>query len=421
MSKYEEAVKILEAAEEMEASGDAMGAVKLYRQAFRMEPSLDPCYSRQPAHEVTAEKRTEADIAYDLEREAESKLEPVLMPPAESGFRTFDSADLMTADGRRDIFLYAEEFGFVVVDNVLDPAQIDEGIAEFKRYMLANGVDMDSKEGVVAGFGDRDLGIVSKASIGQSRFNWLGRSRVFVKEAFRAALGLPEGEGKLITSFDGAGYFLNPEIPHPKGAGAGGSANGGLFGGTRIPWYHFDAGSADVANYFQGVLNYMDCTPDCEAGIVVLPRSHKTVFPKFFPAENKSLFKNYLSGVNGRLAAKIVELGLKEVPMRLPLKAGSLVMFRSSLMHCNMGCVEREEADPSEIMRRLVSYICMMEDPQQPELTKERQAYFAAGKTTAHQPDVLRWVGDRAKPELIEKGVVCSTLESLPEGAAELL
>jgi hypothetical protein len=419
MSKFEEAVKLVADAEELEVAGDAMGAVKLYRRAYQLEPSLDPCRSKQAATSDNKEVRDN----YNKEREAEEYLVPLPHPPANSGFRTFDAAELLTPDGRRDIFMYAEEYGFVVVDNVLSAEQVAEGVAEFKRYMLANEIDMDNVESVVSGFGDRDLGIVSRASIGQSRFNWLARSNIFVKDAFRAVLGLPQGEGKLITSFDGCGYFVNPEIPHPQGAGNGGPGGASLFGGTRDPWYHFDAGSSDVANYFQGVVNYMDCTPDTEAGIVLLPKSHKTVFPRFYPAENKSLFKNYLSGVNGRLAAKIMDLQLEERPMRVPLKAGSLVLFRSSLMHCNMGCIPREDTanNPAQILRRLVSYICMMEDPQDADLTKQRKEYFKEGKTTAHQPDVLRWVGDRFKPHLLEKGVLCLTEDTLPDGGAELL
>jgi hypothetical protein len=102
-------------------------------------------------------------------------------------------------------------------------------------------------------------------------------------------------------------------------------------------------------------------------------------------------------------------------------------------MHCNMGCIPRplaatEEAppsapcsDPTQILRRLVSYVCMMEDPRDAALTKQRREFFEAGKTTAHQPDVLRWVGDRFKPHLVEKGVLCLTIDALPEGGAELL
>ena len=113
--------------------------------------------------------------------------------------------------------------------------------------------------------------------------------------------------------------------------------------------------------------------------------------------------------------------------MRVPLKAGSIVLFRSSLMHCNMGCIPRDGDDatnphnPAQIMRRLVSYICMMEDPKDADLTKQRKEYFEAGKTTAHQPDILRWVGDRFKSHLLEKGVLCLSEDTLPEGGAELL
>ena len=379
------AILLLEA-EQYEASGDMENAVRCYKEAFKLCPELE---AQRP--------KDDADVEMDYTR----------LPQAGSGFQSFPAVDLLKDDSRQILQQYFDEYGFIVLDEVMSEDEVLKAKQHFKTFMSAAGIDIDDEEEIAASFGDRAVGIVGKCGAGQSAMNWFVRSRPLVKEAFRFANQLKPNE-KLITSFDGFNYFRNPET-NPA------------WQGSITPWFHFDAGHKDHARYVQGIVNLMDCTDESDAGLVLLPKSHNTLFPHVVPQDPQ--YPSYLTYMGRREWLTAAQLGIAERPFRVPLKAGSIVLWKSSVMHCNSSCLPRSgsRANPGQLIRRLAVYVCMMKDPMDSKLTEQRRRYFAEGRTTGHQPDILRGTGDFGKREFISAGAIIVDEAQLPEGATELL
>ena len=422
---------MLEDAEAAEREGRAQDAVRLYQKAYKLAPCLDPCRA-DAAETIAAIAATNGGEAFELDY--------VRTPPADSGFRTFPAATLDDPDGRAAVRSFLAEQGYVVLTDALSEADVAHAHECFRGYMLsAAGMDVTDASEFVR-FADPALGIVGKRGAGHSSMNWFVRSRARVKQAFRVALacdgdektatafagGGPGGEGdvngsaatptpaKLITSFDGFNYFRNPE--------ADPAWQGGI-----TPWFHVDAGCRETCGYVQGVVSLTDAPDANDAGLVLLPRSHRTLFDHLVPAKQLSPeYRNYFTplppSVERRIPALIPD-ARDRVAFRVPMPAGSIVLWRSDVLHCNTSALPREGAAacPTQLLRRLVSYVSMMRDPCDPELTARRRVIFAAGRTCCHQPDLSRSVGDHAPEEAVAAGDVIVDEAKLPDGAAELL
>eukprot|EP00672_Neobodo_designis_P025793 CAMPEP_0174848592 /NCGR_PEP_ID=MMETSP1114-20130205/13609_1 /TAXON_ID=312471 /ORGANISM="Neobodo designis, Strain CCAP 1951/1" /LENGTH=426 /DNA_ID=CAMNT_0016082895 /DNA_START=31 /DNA_END=1311 /DNA_ORIENTATION=- len=421
----EQAQTLLAAAAAMENAGELTQAVELYRKAYKLCPELDSANSGgiedQRADGVRSPSDPDIQRMFDVSRTVPAAYAPL--------YRTFNARDLGTLDGRNAMRRFYRDEGFLVVDDALNAAEIEEAFGYFARYMdAAANIDVTSKEDLMQCFGDRAVGLVGKRSAGHSRFAWFVRSREAVKAAFRCVLSSSEEVGdddaeamgrKLITSFDGLGFFRNPESHHDFASGT-------------APWLHVDAcGDAGSGDYVQGLVNLIDCTDDADAGLVVMPRSHRDhVFTGICPptrSRDDQVTEGAFTDLELAQASCILDQTPDPAdralmqPFRVPLKAGSMAMWSGRLIHCNVGCVARREPRPEQLLRRLVSYVCLMRDPGNAALTERRRDAFARGRTTTHQPDHVHWVGDTSPQALRDSDAVITSEAALPPGAAELL
>ena len=254
-------------------------------------------------------------------------------------------------------------------------------------------------------FGDASVGMAGRSSIGHSSLNWFVRSREAVKNAFRFAFDVSP-DTKMISSFDGINVFRNPEVDK-------------AYQGSLEPWFHLDAGKWSDGDCIQGLVNLIDCTDDNDAGLVVFPKSNNTIFKKIVKEDPTNYSRmTYIGPYESKMISK---LGVTETPHRVPLRAGSLAMWRSSTIHCSTACLPRAKPDPAQSLRRLVVYTCMCPDPRNAELTEARLGAFHRGNTTCHEPHRVCASSGSAATHAVAAGVVIIEEARLPEGAAELL
>lgn len=325
------------------------------------------------------------------------------MPGAASGFRTFSATEIFSKSSEPKAFF--EEYGYLVVTDVLTSTEVAEALDKFRAFMAHHDVDVTNPKNMKC-FGDSFIGLVGKCAAGHSAMNWFVRSRQAVKSVFRMAHSMSD-DAKLITSFDGFNWFRNPEADAE-------------YQGNTTQWFHWDANKwADGDKTVQGLVNLIDCLDPHDAGLVVLPRSHKTLFRKV--VEENPQHSARIKYVGRHEIRQIHAAKIEERSHRVPLPAGSMVVWKSSLMHCNTGCLHRAVPQPGQAVRRLASYVCMGPDPRDIKLSEKRLEAFHNGKTTTHEPHLCLTIGDRPRDGAVEAGVVIVKEERLPEGAKELL
>ncbi len=396
---------LLMEAEQLELAMDFNGAVEKYRQAYKLCPEL-----QKPSEEDGAPQEYGGDDEDDTNPYRVSGYRR--MPPADSGFRTFPAAQLDDQAGVAEMVEFFDREGYLTVDGVLNEAEVGQALEYFKAFMSGIDIDVESKESLDKCRLGYYNGIVGDYGAGHSAMNWYCRSRPYVAKLFRTAYKVPADQ-KMITSYDGFNLMRNPETDMDWAM-------------SSASWFHFDAGNAHNGRYIQGVVNLLDATSPFDAGLVLLPRSHKTLFPHIVPAENDVPFAAFLTEMNRRHWKTFNELKIKEKPFRVPMKPGSITIWKSTVLHCNAPCIPRRapeaKANPRQLIRRLAVYVCMCADPGTAKLTEQRLRYLSEGRTTCHQPDVLRQSSSRGptKEQLTAKAVLVSP-EQLLEGARELL
>eukprot|EP01087_Luapelamoeba_hula_P011493 TRINITY_DN3131_c0_g1_i1.p1 TRINITY_DN3131_c0_g1~~TRINITY_DN3131_c0_g1_i1.p1 ORF type:complete len:462 (+),score=85.16 TRINITY_DN3131_c0_g1_i1:109-1386(+) len=414
--KRRRAAELFAKARASEVAGDYEQAVRCYRAAFRLDPTLDEGGS-------AASSSSSARVPAEVKRYTTIERGPPV------GFRTFDGRLLLDQDHRlataQAIQAYMRAEGYVVVDHVMDDSEvrqavdylqlflqsIDESVTVTATATAAAATETAAGRIIATRIASSDTGIAANVGAGQSRMNWYVRSRPLVKSSFRVVLGMAETD-KLITSFDGFNLLVNPES-HKDG--------GGL---VDESWLHFDAEGYLAAGYVQGLVNLLDNTAETEASFVVFPRSHASIFPVLMPGPGVDVRES--SGFHyGETTdfIKMAELDIQERPFRVPLGPGSLVMWYSGTMHCNVGCIKRAPSDahPDQLLRRVATYVCMMPDPHTSEVTERRKELFAACVSTGHQPDWGHPSGSGGTPAMQASGAVIASVDQLPAGAAELL
>ena len=411
----------------MSASSVQRDVQRLLAEASKFEDQKE--FDKAVALYRAASKLDAMSVIRAMDESSELPLTYRRMPAAASDRHRSFAADAVLASvaARDEACAYFERHGYIVFDGALDAGEIRTAVGAFTDFMrTANECDVTSADSCDIDFlGDRSSGIVSKRGVGSSRFLWYVRSRQKVKDLFRAMLfdsptssqpsesaergHGPNGSAKLICSFDGCNWMRNPETKP--------SFQSGL-----QPWFHFDAGDNHSGRYVQGLVNLIDNRSLEDAGLVVLPGSHHALFPHIVPATcDDPAFLTYLGPVEDRIRHG---LGIAhDAAYRVPAAAGSLVLWKSTVLHCNAGCVPREGAacEPRQLIRRLVAYVCMMPDPGKPEVTEARREALKLGRTTCHQPDLVRWVGDIPRAESVTSGAVITKEDLLPDGALELI
>ena len=256
--------------------------------------------------------------------------------------------------------------GYAVVPNVLTPAECDHTIDKAWEWLAAFGTGIQRNE-PSTWTNDRwpmnFNGIIQRYRVGHAPFIWQVRTNPNVIGVFKEIWGTVE----LLTSFD-AMCVLRP---------------GEMIEDFEYSpsWFHTD--QSPKKNGFhcvQGVLNLEEASVE-DAGFACYPGSHK------FHAELFQRNSEYDTTVDFNVIAKEdlhwveSEKGLQ--PTRISATKGSLIVFDSRLLHCNV---------PAKIPRaiprwRYTLYICMTPRAWADQKTLQaRVEAFRNQRMTTHWP-----------------------------------
>lgn len=283
------------------------------------------------------------------------------------------SSVTLTLDGLDYLHGTLDKYGFAIVTGLLSEDEVETGLSLFWDYLESLGTGIE-RGNPTTQTNDKwpptfSTGILDNPSLsaGQSSVAWWGRLKA--KSIFSALYGTDD----LVTSLDAIGLFR--ESIKTKNS----------------LWYHTDANpTKHIYNYStQGILNLVDTTRDGGGGLVVLPHSHKLLFPfiggkkDWCPLwDDRSFWNRYEDEVKN-----VPDLA----PVRVGAPAGSLILFHSSVIHCNIPCQDKRPT--SSHLQRAVVYVCMAPRTRigtGASLThwaaKRREA-VDAGATTSHWPD----------------------------------
>lgn len=262
-----------------------------------------------------------------------------------------------------------DEYGFAIVTDVLTTDEAEEGVSLFWDYLesLGTGIDRNNTD-------TQDntrwpptfsTGILDNPSLcaGQSRVAWWARLKA--KQVFSSLYNTED----LVTSFDTIGIYRE-KIKTKKEM-----------------WYHTDSTPLrhEKDHSTQGILNLIDTTENGEGGLVVLPKSHSLLFQyviknaDWAPLWNDEPFwekYNELLSDNPSLH-----------PVRVGAPAGSVILFYSSVVHCNMPYSTKRTTESH--LRRAVVYVCMAPRDRvtDKKWNEKRRQAVVDGATTSHWPD----------------------------------
>lgn len=181
---------------------------------------------------------------------------------------------------------------------------------------------------------------------------------------FRAAY---DEQDKLITSFDTMVLYRNVDYDKKYA--------------TRDSLYH-----CQKDNLVQGYVNLIDTTASTEGGLIVVPGSHKLIALHQQESADCSSLKQHPKLTRERICAP----------------AGSLVLFKSSLLRSYSPCKRRKPVDLTQTMRGIMLQVCMESfshyNDEHYLWRTERANAISLGVTTYHTPQELK---SRPLPRLI--------------------
>lgn len=282
-------------------------------------------------------------------------------PPRFVDVVKFDVADGAAARAHLD------ERGFVVFRSVLDASEVARANELFFDYVEALGSGVDRND--VNTWGDDrwppcagDAGILPWFGVGQSPFLWFVRTRPRVAAAYRQAWGL-DADAPLSTSFDGCCAWRPGQV-------------------TRSGWLHVDQDAlrGNQREMLQGLVHLTAPVSESTGGLVLVDRSHRTVFPR--------LADQYGDALKANNGDDYFELGADDAayadPICCRLAPGDLIIWDSRVAHASHP-PSRPPADPHALVR-LCAYVCMAPPSPDEAIQRARREAFDDGQTTTHWP-----------------------------------
>ena len=270
---------------------------------------------------------------------------------------------------------HLDEEGYVVF-RALDASEAEAAAEKLWDYLegLGSGVDRrdprtwtDDKWPPGVG----RTGILPWFRVGHCALSWYVRSRPRVATAFRTVWRVPPGE-PMVASFDGCLAWR----PGAK---------------TERGWFHVDQDALRGPGFqmVQGLVALTDTAPGT-GGNVLVPRSHKDVFPR--------LVRDYRAELEANGGDDYFELPARDAVFAdgeaicCLLRKGDLLLWDSRTVHAS---TPAHAADPplrTDKLVRACSFVCMAPRAScPPDVLRERRAAFEAGVTTTHWPTrVLR-------------------------------
>lgn len=250
-----------------------------------------------------------------------------------------------------------EDFGMCIVDNVLDGEQLSKALDltwEDLKCMSPNLDRYNKETWTPSNRPDDNGGMI------QSMAGWT-RSQMFVRTHSVKVYELLYGTDKLNCSADGMTFsgLLKHRRKKPS---------------KKV---HFDAGEGNISFVVQGVVNLVEQN-EGDACFGCFPGSHK--LHNILAKGPKNWYRLTEENIN-----VLEENGLKYT--RFHLKAGSMVLFRSQLAHCqahpiNVGVEQKP---------RIVHYICALpictnKEDEEKTIKMKLKAY-SENRATTHYPN----------------------------------
>jgi hypothetical protein len=268
---------------------------------------------------------------------------------------------------------YLEEKGYVVIANVANEVEIEEGkqllwdFIQSKCDMQRNNPDTWGDERFQK-IGSPIAGILAYGGINQSKFLWHARLLPSVKTAFSKLYKTDD----LLTSFDGGNIYRPWHYSRlPEGE----------FWMTQTGWYHVDQGrKLRGFHCVQGLVSYKDANAQT-GGFCVIPGSQK--------------YHDELVDLASMGDANFVKVpgsfhALKEKQILPKVKAGDLILWDSRCIHANTPSLIKPIDQLEDDLLRIVAYVCMMPSNLASEdVIRNRINIFESGKGSTHWPHVI--------------------------------
>lgn len=237
---------------------------------------------------------------------------------------------------------YLDEYGFVVLGNILDNETYRELFKQF--YIDWNTITPNFN------FHDKNtwtetnspinwnIGMITSYGSAHCKFQWRLRTNDNIIDIWKRVHNTDE----LVVSYDGFSFFCSPEQK------------------PNI-WLHIDQNPKDNLYSIQGAYNFLPVNED-DAGFIVVPGSHKTFIvdvpkeKKFIPVEQDDIHLDY--------AVKLI------------IPQNCFVLWNSKTIHANTGMSNNKDIE----LNRITSYISYFPKKQRTkDIYQERlYGYFYA-------------------------------------------
>lgn len=260
-----------------------------------------------------------------------------------------------------EAYVYLEEKGYVVLENVVDEKEVEEIVSLFWSWaeQLGKGIDRREPSTWENWVGFLETGVIPEPGIGQSEMMWRVREQESVRKVFENVWGTDE----LLSSFDGCGAF-RPVNENPKWK-------------TNPGWWHVDQNPnlKKGRHCVQGLLSLTEQTLHT-GGFICKP-------------EGLPYFQNLSTDVTYDFVALSEEkhddiLNLES--QFVSCKKGDMVLWDSRLPHCNTPSENPRICEAGELLRH-VAYVCMTPKSfANSEIITKRKQYVQHGITTNHWP-----------------------------------
>lgn len=267
---------------------------------------------------------------------------------------------------------HLEDNGYVVINDVMDADQLihaRELMWQFLETRCPDIVRNDPATWETPRWpAQPSNGIVSAG--GQSQVSWFTRVLPKVRETFAALWR----DDNLLCSFDTFNVF-RPWHNKPELKTMGG-------------WFHVDQNWARLPNMecVQGLVTLLDAD-STTGGLTVIPASHK----EFEPIAQRM----GVSAGRGHFIPIDVRDPVRKLPIKLvTARAGSLLLWDSRTVHCNMPAVEGPRQPPEGELLRMVVYVCMTPRSKAThDVLRQRASAYESNASTSHWPHLLHLSG----------------------------
>lgn len=247
---------------------------------------------------------------------------------------------------------YYEQYGFSVIQNILEPSRKEEIYNEFKDDLLTVSPNFDFEDNSSWVIENTPTifskGVAVFNGFGQSNFMWSLRTEPKIQEIFKRIYKCNE----LVTSLDGFSLFVSQNQ-------------------KSSPWLHIDQNPHNETYSVQGQYNFKTVNNE-DAGFIVIPESHKDFNPIVKNMKDWYVLKN-----------EEIESFPNE-PVKLLMPENCFTIWNSRTVHANTHIVANKSRNLTDI-NRVTAYVAFLpEELRTEDIKRERINAYINGETTSH-------------------------------------